>query len=120
MEIKGTDSGATSSEPIRLVSPHTECPESNILGRLKSPSAVDIQILVSRVLHQSSTRNALSAMDLCCSAYERLLGLRADLPNKPLAYWRQCLENNSERSWQIGDLVHIPKAPGSLFLLSDL
>lgn len=120
VEIKGTDSGPASSEPIKLVSAHTGYADLTILGGLESPSSVDVQILVSRVFHQSSTRNALSAMELCCSAYERLLGLRADLSNKPLAYWRQCLESNAERSWQIGDLVHIPKAPGSLFLLSDL
>lgn len=120
MAIKRTDSGVLSSSSKNAMNSPSDCPVPDVLKGLESPSSIDIQILVSRVLHQSSTRNALSAMELCCSVYERLLGLRVDLSNKPLAYWRQCIESNADCAWQLGDLVHIPKVPGSLFLLSDL
>ena len=62
MAIKRTDSGVLSSSSKNAMNSPSDCPVPDVLKGLESPSSIDIQILVSRVLHQSSTRNALSAM----------------------------------------------------------
>jgi hypothetical protein len=90
------------------------------LGALTSSSRHTSEHALEHVMSASRERSCLEALELTGTVHRWLVEGRIDLFRKPVEYWAQCLATNRERAWQIGDLVHLPKTQGSLFLFSDL
>lgn len=105
---------------------NTQSDEESVVadgGRLTTvdlPPEMRPSDVANHVLAKSGQRTCLEALELCGITHNWLLEQRVDLFQKPKSFWEQTLASDSERPWQTGDLVHIPKVSGKLFLFSDL